>query len=39
VEEGVLLDVSDAVAQTLGLDADGTAPVALRVVWIATDPD
>jgi len=37
VEEGVLLDVSDTVAQTLALDPEEPSPVALRVVWIATD--
>jgi LysM repeat protein len=37
VEEGVLLDVSDAVAQTLDLDPDTPSSVALRVVWVATD--
>ena len=37
VEEGVLLDVSDAVAQTLGLDPDAPSTVALRVVWVASD--
>jgi len=37
VEEGVLLDVSDAVAQTLGLDPDAPSTVALRVVWVAND--
>jgi len=33
VEEGVLLDVSAAVARTLGLDDAETPSVALRVVW------
>jgi LysM repeat protein len=37
VEEGVLLDVSEAVAQTLDLDPDRPSTVALRVVWIADD--
>ncbi len=37
VEEGVLMDVSDAVAQTLGLDPDTPSSVALRVVWVATE--
>lgn len=37
VEEGVLLDVSDAVAQTLSLDPDSPSSVALRVVWVAND--
>lgn len=37
VEEGVLLDVSDAVAQTLDLDPDAPSSVALRVVWVATN--
>jgi LysM repeat protein len=37
VEEGVLLDVSDAVAQTLGLNPDTPSSVALRVVWVASD--
>jgi LysM repeat protein len=35
VEEGVLLNVSQAVAQALRLDADEASSVALRVVWIA----
>lgn len=35
VEEGVLLDVSDAVAETLDLDSGASSSVALRVVWIA----
>jgi len=35
VEEGVLLDVSDAVAETLALDPDESSSVALRVVWVA----
>lgn len=39
VEEGVLLDVSDAVAETLGLDPDEASSVALRVVWIANGTD
>ncbi len=39
VEEGVLLDVSDAVAQTLALDPDEASSVALRIVWIASDSD
>jgi LysM repeat protein len=37
VEEGVLLDVSAAVAQALRLDGDEAAAVTLRVVWVATD--
>jgi LysM repeat protein len=37
IEEGVLLDVSDAVAQTLSLDPDQSSSVALRVVWIANE--
>jgi LysM repeat protein len=37
VEEGVLLDVSDAVAQTLGLAPNAPSTVALRVVWTAND--
>ena len=39
VEEGVLLDVSAAVAQTLDLDDTEPAPVALRVVWVAGGPE
>jgi LysM repeat protein len=39
VDEGVLLDVSDAVAQALGLDGEKASAVALRVVWIANDSD
>lgn len=35
IEEGVLLDVSDAVAEELGLGNDDQPSVALRVVWIA----
>jgi rare lipoprotein A len=35
IEDGVLLDVSDAVAQQLGLGADDHPSVALRVVWVA----
>jgi len=37
VEEGVLLDVSGAVAQTLGLNPETPSSVALHVVWIAND--
>jgi len=37
VEEGVLLDVSAAVARTLGLDDAETPSVALRVVWAARE--
>ncbi|WP_258096200.1 LysM peptidoglycan-binding domain-containing protein [Salinibacter sp. 10B] len=39
IEEGVLLDVSDAVATELGLDTEKKPPVALRVVWVANDSD
>ncbi len=39
VEEGVLLDVSEAVAQQLGLDPDTPSSVALRVVWTARPSD
>lgn len=39
VEEGVLLDVSDAVAQQLGLDPDSPSSIALRVVWPTSDSD
>jgi len=34
LEKGVLLDVSAAVADRLGIDADATPTVALRVVWM-----
>jgi len=34
LEEGVLVDVSAAVAEQLGIDADTTPTVALRTVWI-----
>ncbi len=37
VEEGVLLDVSEAVAQELGLNPDQPSPVALRIVWISKE--
>ena len=37
VEEGVLLDVSDAVAETLGLNPDTPSSVSLRVVWVADE--
>jgi LysM repeat protein len=33
LDEGVLLDVSAAVAEQLGIEADATPAVALRVVW------
>ncbi len=39
VEEGVLLDVSGAVAQKLGLAPDDVSTVSLRVVWRAGDAD
>jgi rare lipoprotein A (peptidoglycan hydrolase) len=35
IEDGVLLDVSDAVAQELGFGGDDQPSVALRVVWVA----
>ncbi len=34
LDEGVLLDVSTAVAEQLGIDADKTPTVALRMVWV-----
>ena len=34
LEEGVLLDVSAAVADRLGIDTDATPTVALRIVWM-----
>jgi rare lipoprotein A (peptidoglycan hydrolase) len=34
LDEGTLLDVSAAVAERLGIDADATPTVALRIVWI-----
>jgi len=33
VEDALLMDVSEAVADALGLPGDGNAPVELRVVW------
>lgn len=39
VEEGVLLDVSEAVARQLALDPTASPTVALRVVWIASETD
>lgn len=39
VEEGVLLDVSEAVARQLSLDPTTSPSVALRVVWVANDTD
>ena len=39
VEEGVLLDVSDAVARALGVDGAEAPSVALRVVWSAGGPE
>lgn len=35
IEDGVLLDVSDAVAEELGLGLDDQPSVSLRVVWVA----
>ncbi len=35
VEEGVLLDVSEAVARALAVDGANTPSAALRVVWVA----
>lgn len=34
VDDNALLEVSDAVAQQLGLDPDSNSPVQLRVVWV-----
>lgn len=34
LDEGVLLDVSAAVAEQLGIDAEATPTVALRTVWV-----
>jgi rare lipoprotein A (peptidoglycan hydrolase) len=34
VDENALLEVSDAVAQQLGLDPNSNSPVQLRVVWV-----
>lgn len=34
LDEGVLLDVSTAVAEQLGIDAEATPTVALRTVWV-----
>ena len=34
LDEGVLLDVSAAVAEKLGIDANATPTVTLRIVWI-----
>lgn len=39
VEEGVLLDVSNAVAQQLDLDGEEASSIALRVVWVPTGSD
>ncbi|PSQ68998.1 MAG: peptidoglycan-binding protein LysM, partial [Bacteroidetes bacterium QH_1_64_81] len=39
LEEGVLLDVSAAVADRLGIDDDATPTVALRRVWIEGRPE
>lgn len=39
IEEGVLLDVSDAVAQHLSLQAEDVSTVELRVVWKADRTD
>ncbi|MFB6247399.1 MAG: LysM peptidoglycan-binding domain-containing protein [Salinibacter sp.] len=39
VEEGVLLDVSAAVARALAVDGANTPSVALRVVWVADGPN
>ena len=39
LEEGVLLDVSAAVADRLGIDTDATPTVALRRVWIEGRPE
>ncbi len=37
LDEGVLLDVSAAVAEQLGINTDATPTVALRLVWIQRD--
>ncbi len=39
LDKGVLLDVSAAVAEQLGIDADATPTVALRTVWIDGRPE
>lgn len=39
VEEGVLLDVSEAVARALAVDGANTPSAALRVVWVADGPN
>jgi rare lipoprotein A len=39
LDEGVLLDVSAAVAEQLGIDADATPTVALRAVWVGGRPE
>jgi LysM repeat protein len=39
LDEGVLLDVSAAVAEQLGIDPDATPTVALRVVWVEGRPE
>jgi LysM repeat protein len=39
LDEGVLLDVSAAVAEQLGIDPDATPTVVLRVVWVEGRPE
>ena len=39
IEAGTLLDVSAAVADRLGIDADATPTVELRVVWVEGRPE
>jgi len=39
LEDGVLLDVSAAVAEQLGINGDATPTVALRRVWIGDRPE
>ena len=39
LDEGVLLDVSAAVAEQLGIDPDTTPTVALRLVWLEGRPE
>ena len=39
LEQDVLLDVSAAVAEQLGIDPDATPTVALRVVWVEGRPE
>jgi len=34
VEEDLLMDLSAAAAETLGIAADGNSTVELRVVWV-----